>query len=80
MLFRSHSADRAFDGRSMKSQMKSADRSGARVAVIIGSDEAAAGTCTVRNLADSEQSVVARSGLVARIGAILGAPDKRETT
>ena len=75
-----HSADRAFDGRSMKSQMKSADRSGARVAVIIGSDEAAAGTCTVRNLADSEQSVVARSGLVARIGAILGAPDKRETS
>jgi histidyl-tRNA synthetase len=74
------SADRAFDGRSMKSQMKSADRSGARLAVIIGPDEAAAGTCTVRNLSDSEQTVVARSGLIARIGAILGSPDQRKTS
>ena len=43
-------ADRAFDGRSMKSQLKSADRSGARVAVIIGPDEVAAGSVTVRPL------------------------------
>ncbi len=35
--------ERAFDGRSMKSQMKAADRSGAAVAVIIGDDELAAG-------------------------------------
>jgi len=45
-------ADRAFDGRSMKSQMKSADRSGAVVAVIVGDDEAAAGEVTVRELRD----------------------------
>ena len=32
-------ADRAFDGRSLKSQMKAADRSGARVALIVGPDE-----------------------------------------
>jgi histidyl-tRNA synthetase len=43
-------ADRAFDGRSMKSQMKAADRSGAAVAVIVGDDEAAAGEVTVRDL------------------------------
>lgn len=43
-------ADRAFDGRSMKSQMKSADRSGASLALIIGEDEAAAGEVTVRDL------------------------------
>ncbi|MEZ5234843.1 MAG: His/Gly/Thr/Pro-type tRNA ligase C-terminal domain-containing protein [Acidimicrobiales bacterium] len=36
-------ADRAFDGRSMKSQMKAADRSGARVALIVGSQELEAG-------------------------------------
>ena len=36
-------ADRAFDGRSLKSQMKAADRSGARVALIVGPDELAAG-------------------------------------
>ena len=55
------SADRAFDGRSMKSQMKAADRSGAVFAVIVGSDEAAAGTCTVRNLSTSEQSTLTMS-------------------
>ena len=41
---------RAFDGRSMKSQMKRADRSGATVAVIVGPDEQAAGTATVRDM------------------------------
>ena len=40
--------ERAFDGRSMKSQMKAADRSGAALAVIVGSDELAAGTVLVR--------------------------------
>ena len=34
----------------MKSQMKAADRSGAHVAVIVGSDELAAGTAVVRPL------------------------------
>ena len=42
--------DRAFDGRSMKAQMKRADRSGAAVAVIVGPDEQAAGTATVRDM------------------------------
>ena len=37
-------ADRAFDGRSMKSQFKSADRSGALVALVVGPQELAAGT------------------------------------
>ena len=40
--------DRAYENRSMKSQMKVADRSGAIVAVIVGSDEIAAGVVTVR--------------------------------
>ncbi len=34
-------ADRAFDGRSMKSQIKSADRSGALVALVVGPQELA---------------------------------------
>ncbi len=66
------SADRAWEQRSMKSQMKSADRSGAKVAVIVGSDEVAAGTCTVRNLGTSEQTTVARSDLAAHLDALLG--------
>ena len=36
-------ADRAFDGRSMKSQIKSADRSGALVALVVGAQELAEG-------------------------------------
>jgi histidyl-tRNA synthetase len=58
--------DRAFENRSMKSQMKAADRSGADWAVIVGSDELAAGTVTLRPLrGDGEQSTVARGNLIA---------------
>jgi histidyl-tRNA synthetase len=49
------SADRAFDHRSMKSQMKSADRSGARFALIVGEDEQAAGAVTLRDMRTHEQ-------------------------
>jgi histidyl-tRNA synthetase len=44
------SAERRFGGGSLKSQMKSADRSQARYAVIVGDDEAAAGEVTLRPL------------------------------
>ena len=64
--------DRAFDGRSMKSQMKAADRSGATLALIVGEDEKASGTCTVRNLSTSEQSTIARGELAAHLAAVLG--------
>ena len=53
-----YSADRAYEGRSMKSQMKAADKSGARVAVIIGESEAQSGQCTVRHLETSEQTTI----------------------
>jgi len=43
-------ADRAFENRSMKSQMKGSDRSGATFAVIVGTDELEAGTVVVRPL------------------------------
>ena len=58
-------AERAYDGRSMKSQMKSADGSGARLAVIIGDDELAASTVTVRDLAD-QRAVVGPRGPAPR--------------
>ena len=64
------SADRGFDQRSMKSQMKAADRSGAEVAVIIGTDELAAGTVVVRPLraavveGASGQTTIARTDLI----------------
>lgn len=42
--------DRAFDGRSLKAQLKVADRSGARLACIVGPAELATGEVTVRVL------------------------------
>jgi histidyl-tRNA synthetase len=69
-----HSADRAYDNRSMKAQMKAADRSGAAVAVIVGDDERAAGTAVVRTLrhhAGEAQTVVARSELLTHLEALL---------
>jgi histidyl-tRNA synthetase len=66
-------ADRAFENRSMKSQMKAADRSGAEYAVIIGSNELEAGTAVVRPLraalveGQSGQYTVSRADLVGRL-------------
>ncbi len=61
-------ADRAFDGRSLKAQMKLADRSGAAFAAIVGEDELAAGTVTVRDLrGDSGQTAVDRADIVSEI-------------
>jgi histidyl-tRNA synthetase len=58
------SADRSFDARSMRSQMKAADRSGARWAVIVGDKELADGTVTLRDLrAAAHQETVERSRL-----------------
>jgi len=68
------SADRAWGGRSMKAQMKVADRSQARFAVLVGSDEVEAGVVTVRDLrGGTGQETVARDGLAEALRARLGA-------
>ena len=63
------SSDRAFEQRSMKSQMKSADRSGAKFGVIIGSDELDAAAVVVRPMrADDRsgtQTTIPRTDLIA---------------
>jgi histidyl-tRNA synthetase len=63
---------RAYDGRSPKSQMKQADKSGARFAVIVGAEEVANGVVTVRPLRrhgdrEGEQQTVRRQDLVTRL-------------
>jgi histidyl-tRNA synthetase len=64
--------DRGFDGRSLKSQIRSADKSGALVALIIGSKELAEGTVSLRPLrTDEEQRIVPRADIVAELGALL---------
>jgi histidyl-tRNA synthetase len=64
-------ADRAFDARSMKAQMKAAGRSGARFALIMGEQEAADGTVTVRDLASSEQTTIGRDVVVDHLRKVL---------
>jgi histidyl-tRNA synthetase len=61
------SADRAFDNRSLKAQMKAADRSGAAIALIIGTDEVAAGHIIVRPMNSGQQYAIAQDQLVAAI-------------
>ena len=59
----------------MKAQMKGADRSGAEVAVIVGEDEVAAGTVSVRPLrTDGSQAAVARDAAVARVLELVQSP------
>jgi histidyl-tRNA synthetase len=60
-------ADRAYDRRSMKAQMKRAGSSGAAVAVIVGEQELADGTVVVRDLRSSEQQIVARGDVVEHV-------------
>jgi histidyl-tRNA synthetase len=67
-----HRADRAYDQRSMKAQMKAADRSGAAIAVIVGDDEKTAGTAIVRSLRDGgEQTIVSRADLLRHLEKVL---------
>ena len=65
-------ADRSYGGRSMKAQMKVADRSGAPFAAIIGEDEVAAGEVTLRDLrGDTGQHRVALDTLVYEVNQLL---------
>ncbi len=67
--------DRAYDQRSMKAQMKAADKSGARVALLVGPDELGAGEVAIRDLrsADFEtaQRRVARADVVSALEDLL---------
>ena len=68
------SCDRAWSGRSLKAQMKQADRSGARFAVIVGPDEQAASAVALRDLHSqdfSAQASIPRSELPAVLQAKL---------
>jgi histidyl-tRNA synthetase len=60
--------DRGFDNRSMKAQMKLANRSGARFALIIGDDELAAGTVVVKPMhGEGEQIAIDRADVARHL-------------
>ena len=62
----------AFGKRGLKSQLREAGKRAARYAVILGEDELAAGTATVRDMQTSEQSTVELGDLVAWLKARVG--------
>ncbi len=67
--------DRAYDNRSMKSQMKLADKSGARLALLVGPQEMAADEVTIRDLRSDDfeqtQRRVARRDVVVAVTELL---------
>jgi histidyl-tRNA synthetase len=65
--------DRSYDDRSLKAQLKAADRSGAHCALIVGPDEVASQTVTIRPLrGKGAQTAVSRSTVVARLRVLAG--------
>jgi histidyl-tRNA synthetase len=69
------SADRAWDERSFKAQFKAADRSGARVAVVVGPDEVERGVVGLKPLRGGEQVEVPEELLVQRVREMIDASD-----
>ena len=56
-----------YDARSLRSQMKRADRADVSHVLIVGGDELARGEVTVKDMATGEQSTVVRAALVERL-------------
>ena len=60
--------DRSFGDRSMKAQMKAADKSGAKIALIVGEDEVKKGVVTIRDLRGEEgQEEIASDSIIANL-------------
>jgi histidyl-tRNA synthetase len=57
----------AFGGRSLKAQLRHANRTGARVALILGERELAADVVQVRDLLGSEQRTVGLGEVVGEL-------------
>lgn len=60
-------ADFAYGGKGMKNAMKSANRSGARFALVAGDRDLAEGVVQVKNLESGDQEPVALGGVVAAV-------------
>lgn len=64
-------ADRDYNGRSMKAQMKYADKLGARIVVLMGENEVNGGFFTLRDMVSREQQEVSAEDLIPRLKDIL---------
>lgn len=66
--------DQAFGGRSLRAQLKAADRAGARWALVLGPDEVERGVVTVRDLRSGEQHEIARNDVAEEIASAISGP------
>jgi histidyl-tRNA synthetase len=69
-------AEADHQGRSLKSQFKQADRLGARYVIVVGPDEVAQGSVTLRDMSTREESAVAIAETVGRVRELLGNSDR----
>lgn len=60
-----------YQGRSLKSQFKQADKLGARLILIVGGDELAAGKVKIRDMVSHEEQLVDRSAIVEAVRRLL---------
>jgi histidyl-tRNA synthetase len=65
-------ADRAYGGRSVKAQMKVADRSGARFVLLLGPGEVERGLVTLKDLGSGEQREVERPAVIGALASAQG--------
>jgi histidyl-tRNA synthetase len=65
------SADKDYQGRKMKAQLKSADRLQARAVVIVGEDELTRGVAVVKNMANGEQQEIAFDDVIQTVTHII---------
>ena len=63
--------DLAYGGRGLKGSMKSADRSGARYALVLGERDLESGTVGVKDLASGEQRAVPLDSVVTELSSLL---------
>nr|WP_113867192.1 histidine--tRNA ligase [Brenneria salicis]NMN90888.1 histidyl-tRNA synthetase [Brenneria salicis ATCC 15712 = DSM 30166]RBP61530.1 histidyl-tRNA synthetase [Brenneria salicis ATCC 15712 = DSM 30166]RLM30402.1 histidine--tRNA ligase [Brenneria salicis ATCC 15712 = DSM 30166] len=60
-----------YGGGNFKKQFARADKSGARVALVLGENEVAAGQVVVKNLSNGEQDTLAQTDVAARLATLL---------
>jgi histidyl-tRNA synthetase len=63
--------DMAYGGRALKTAMKAADASGARIALVLGERELSAGNVMLRDLRSGEQQPVPLAEVVPAVLAVL---------
>ncbi|MFO8049657.1 MAG: ATP phosphoribosyltransferase regulatory subunit, partial [Desulfosudaceae bacterium] len=69
-------AEMQFEDKSLKSQMKQADKAGAARVLIVGDAELEAGSALLRDMTTREQQEIPIDNLADRIAAIIQAPEK----